>query len=200
MLRTKVKGTGARKASSPETEPDFYSMPFVQDNNPVASPVATKPVPPEAVSPQMSVRQQVSLPERAHATPVSPSPAFSAKPRVPDSLSKSAILGVSVAAAPYSLANHLAAAPVFPNLEPPAADSSQAYRVILTQLMETSNRLNTLREANRVSFTFSSENDGAPSASLDLLAVAAANTQQRQNGPLHLNAMGMACDCAIPAF
>jgi hypothetical protein len=55
MQRTKSKGTGTRKASSPETEPDFYSMRFVHDTNPMASPVATVPVPPDAVSPQTSI-------------------------------------------------------------------------------------------------------------------------------------------------
>ena len=37
MQRTKVKGTGARKPSSPETEPDFFSMPFVYAKDKVAA-------------------------------------------------------------------------------------------------------------------------------------------------------------------
>lgn len=32
MIRTKVKGTRFKAASSPDQEPDFYSMPFVQPN------------------------------------------------------------------------------------------------------------------------------------------------------------------------
>jgi hypothetical protein len=31
MMRTRIKGTGIKAASSPQTEPDFYSMPPVKD-------------------------------------------------------------------------------------------------------------------------------------------------------------------------
>jgi hypothetical protein len=31
MMRTRIKGTGIKAASSPQTEPDFYSMPSVKD-------------------------------------------------------------------------------------------------------------------------------------------------------------------------
>jgi hypothetical protein len=41
MVRTKVKGTIVRAATSPETEPDFYKMPKVKDSS--ASPLASSP-------------------------------------------------------------------------------------------------------------------------------------------------------------
>ena len=41
MMRTRIKGTGIKAASSPSTEPDFYKMPFVQPRR-IARSVRTK--------------------------------------------------------------------------------------------------------------------------------------------------------------
>ncbi|CAB9511921.1 shock factor protein [Seminavis robusta] len=63
ITRTKVKGKGARKASSPETEPRFYELPWLEDNTarssqpqvatgtvPEAPPVSAAAIPPPAAS------------------------------------------------------------------------------------------------------------------------------------------------------
>ena len=41
MMRTRIKGTGIKAASSPSTEPDFYNMPFVEPRS-IAPSVRTK--------------------------------------------------------------------------------------------------------------------------------------------------------------
>ena len=43
IQRTKVKGNGARAASNPDAEPNFYAMPSLDEASPSASPVAYFP-------------------------------------------------------------------------------------------------------------------------------------------------------------
>ncbi|CAB9516690.1 Heat stress transcription factor [Seminavis robusta] len=210
MQRTKVKGTGARKAAAPETEPDFWSMSFVFDKKAAAAP---KPPPPAAASPvatmpaaatspsfsPASVRQSVNFPRLAAAKP-SPSTYTSTFPTSLVGLNAGGLSTLS----PNQLAGgHLLpsaasflgqAATTLPDLNS-QREANETRRAMIEQMIAMSSRLQSLRETNRNSFLGTSGN----SASLQSNALLRAGLGQPQ-GPLHLNSFGRACTCAIPAF
>lgn len=204
MQRTKVKGTGARKASSPETEPNFYAMPFVFDDSkprrkappavaPVASPSATMPTPAAAVvasplgstSPSSSRRLDNLL---AGISKVSP-PSYATAPKpISDSVARAAILRLN---SPSSLEGR----PLLPTSRLALA-LPESRLDVMSQMMASSARLERLREANRLSLTHSALQQ-QPSSFLGESSLLPASTQR---GPLHLNALNMPCTCAVPAF
>jgi hypothetical protein len=60
MKRNVIKGTGTRGPSSPQTEPDFYSMPYQFENSSSGPPLAAEP--PALVSPIFSsLNQQAAV-------------------------------------------------------------------------------------------------------------------------------------------
>ena len=59
MVRTKIKGTGFKAASSPETEPNFYNMEFVYGKNAERRPVAPPPM--ENANPPQDSSVKVTL-------------------------------------------------------------------------------------------------------------------------------------------
>jgi hypothetical protein len=80
MNRTKVKGTGPRQAGSPETEPDFYNMPFVEEieqrapSSSSTSPVSFKSarIPHRTYYSSGSLSDQQKLLQEQQVTPISP--------------------------------------------------------------------------------------------------------------------------------
>jgi hypothetical protein len=104
MTRTKIKGTGCKAASSPETEPDFYKMPFARtrfvsmDETPVPKSAET------IIAPQLGSSTAFDIPKEVfradsfvslsdiscHASPLIKDPAlpirFPVKPVLPSAM------------------------------------------------------------------------------------------------------------------
>lgn len=176
MQRTKVKGTGARKASSPETEPDFYSMPFVYERddkkNDAAAAVSPTATMPTAAASPVTGRPFASA--SSELLKVSP-PAYSTAKPVIQPLARSGLAGLNSSA----------------SMLPPSRLSAgwqenAARREIMAQMMASSSRIQSLRETSQLSVALGSSYS-------PFLTPA-------QSGPLHLNALNMPCTCAIPAF
>jgi hypothetical protein len=202
MQRTKVKGTGARKPSSPETEPNFYSLPFVYEKEKpateaaaAAAPVAALAAPraaasvasPSAAKPSAAPKRipvEVKMPLSSHGVlPGSPR-AFGGSLRA---IPAAGAGSPEVARATANLLN-------FPSLLTPAGVPSNSRRAIMAQMLATSSRLQSLRDSQSLSLAASGV--GRHFDNPLLLSV----LQQQPRGPLHLNANNMPCDCARPAF
>jgi HSF-type DNA-binding len=192
MQRTKVKGTGARKASSPETEPDFYTMPFVYERggkkSAAASPTASQPTAAAAPpSPNMSspVLQDRPFPTVSSDLRKMSPPSYTTVKPVGGTLSRASLLGVSNG--PGAL------------LPPSGFASFQnnlSRREIMAQMIASSSRIHSLRESLTANAVGSSLNDR--SSLLGESSLLPYTPTQR--GPLHLNALNMPCNCALPAF
>lgn len=193
MQRTKVKGTGARKASSPETEPDFYQMPFVYEkdgkkNDAVSAAPATKaaaaPVPPAA------------------AAPASPSSFAEASPNLQGRSPTSGLTSDLLKMSPPSFPTHkpfndtLASSAIYGGLNatgaafPSALAGFGARQELVAQMMASNSRLQSLRDANHLALLNSN----------GLGAFSSSSLRPAGTGPLHLNAINMPCNCSMPAF
>ena len=193
MQRTKVKGTGARKPSQPDTEPDFYAMPFVHDKESkkpapvVASPTATMPVAVMSPSPPLAA---------SYIFKFAPSPPLSGKPIMHDSVSRSAFLGMGgMNASGNAIKSNLS-----------SLMTNATRREIIEEMLANSARMQSLANAgsssgsHAVDYPSSMRHNSSgslPSGYDHALMVAGSSSQC---GPLHLNALNMPCVCAIPAF
>lgn len=202
MQRTKVKGTGARKPSQPDTEPDFYDMKFVLEKPSkkpaqlVTSPRAVT-MPMSAVSPS-SVSLQAPLHAVAYVSKYAPSPPLSSKPLV-----RGSYLGGMTTSVDLGMKSSL------PSLLAPASMTNANRREIIDRMIANSTRMQNLAHSGnggsshldfpaynmRGCNTGNMPHDHPLGFGTSLLAGASA-----QRGPLHLNALNMPCMCAIPAF
>lgn len=177
MQRTKVKGTGARQPSSPDTEPDFYSLPFVYEKgNSFAAQVSL-------ASPRAEPETSAQRKETKHAS----SPFLANY-----SGHENSFKGADTMSSFTSPCGNYTGAQVasFPSLLRPNSLADSARRAIMSRMIANSTEMQRLRALRA---------DGglAGSRCPDLLYGALSH---QQRGPLHLNSNNMACDCAMPAF
>lgn len=176
MQRTKVKGTGARKPSSPETEPDFYAMPYVyeKDQQSASAPSPCLRVgPPDPLSSERDVIQ-LQREESKCSSPVNGSP------RMEGTRSLSMWHGANNSAA-------------FPSILGVASVPCGWQRATMAQMITAASRLQEMRGRQLAVFGGRADFSG-PDDPLLYSALA------QHQGPLHLNANNMPCDCSVPSF
>jgi len=186
MQRTKVKGTGARKPSQPDSEPDFYAMSFVveKEKKTAMAPAAIGSPTASVIVPSVAAMSPSSW--RPSPTVLSPGQALLSEKIMHDSLTRSGLMGMRGAG------NTTGGGSTRSSFLGPAALPTASEREIMAQMIAASSRLQNLREASGLGHFSFGGSSTTKSSSAGLL--------NQATGPLHLNAFNMACNCSIPAF